>query len=101
MSQEMLDRILNAVVDLKINMDRKFEQVDERFDKVDIRFDSIEGRLTSAETSLDSMERQINRVALRLDRVEGELGHIRTAVLETGRAVKGHEERIVAMEGRD
>ncbi|MCC7201218.1 MAG: hypothetical protein IT393_00905 [Nitrospirae bacterium] len=93
MSREMLDKILNAVVDLKINMETKFEHMEVRFRGVDRRLDMVGERLTSVETRLGSVER-------RLDRVEGELGHIRTAVLKTGRTVKGHEERIVAMEGR-
>lgn len=72
MSQEMLDRILNAVIDLRVNMDRKFEQVGERFDRIENR----------------------------LDRTETELELVKTAVLETGRAVKGHDERITVLEGR-
>ena len=93
MSQEMLDRILNAVVDLKVNMDLKFEQVNDRFNGIDLRFDRVEERLTNVEMSLDSVER-------RLDRVETELGYVKTAALETGRVVKGHDERIVVLEGR-
>ena len=101
MSQEMLDRILNAVVDLKVNMDLKFEQVNDRFNGIDLRFDRVEERLTNVEMSLDSVERRIGRVDNRLEKVETELGYVKTAVLETGRAVKGHDERIVVLEGRN
>lgn len=94
MSQEMLDRILNAVVDLKVNMDIKFEQVNDRFNGIDLRFDRVEERLTNVEMRLDSVER-------RIEKVETELGYVKTAVLETGRAVKGHDERIVVLEGRN
>ena len=77
MSQEMLDRILNAVIDLRIDMDRKFERVDERF---------------------DGIEHRLDRVEQRLGKVEDELGYVKTAVLETGMAVRGHEERLSVLE---
>ena len=66
MSQEMLDRILKAVIDLRVDMDRKFERVDERFDGVENRLDKVEHRL---------------------GKVEDELGYVKAAVLETGLAV--------------
>ena len=34
MSQEMLDRILNTVIDINVNMDRRFEKVFEHFDRL-------------------------------------------------------------------
>ena len=77
MSQEMLDRILKAVIDLRVDMDRKFERVDERFDGVENRLDKVEHRL---------------------GKVEDELGYVKAAVLETGLAVRGHDERLTVLE---
>jgi len=34
MSQEMLDRILNTVIDINVNMDRRFEKVFDHFDRL-------------------------------------------------------------------
>lgn len=53
MSQEMLDRILNAVMDLRVNMDTRFERVEERLDRLEIRMDRVEERLTGVEQRLD------------------------------------------------
>ena len=60
-----------------------------------------ERRISRVEFRLDQVEYRLDKIEYRLDKIEGELGHIRTAVLETGRAVKGHEDRIVALEGRN
>jgi len=84
MSQEMLDRILKAVIDLRVDMDRKFERVDERFDGVEHRLDKVENRL--------------DKVEHRLGKVEDELGYVKAAVLETGLAVRGHDERLTVLE---
>ena len=91
MSQEMLDRILNAVIDLRVDMDRKFERVDERFDGVEHRLDKVENQLSK-------VEHRLNKVEDRLNKVEDELGYVKTAVLETGMAVRGHEERLTVLE---
>ena len=78
MSQEMLDRILNAVIDLRVDMDRKFERVDERFDGVEHRLDNIENRLYRVENRLDRVEQRLDRVEHRLSNVENELGYAKT-----------------------
>ena len=80
----MLDRILKAVIDLRVDMDRKFERVDERFDGVEHRLDKVENRL--------------DKVEHRLGKVEDELGYVKAAVLETGLAVRGHDERLTVLE---
>ena len=48
MSQEMLDRILNTVIDINVNMDKRFEKVFEHFDRLVDRM----GATAVLETSL-------------------------------------------------
>src|SRR3990172_2679594 len=98
MSQEMLDRILKAVIDLRVDMDRKFERVDERFDGVEHRLDKVENRLDKVEHQLNKVEHRLDKVEHRLGKVEDELGYVKAAVLETGLAVRGHDERLTVLE---
>jgi len=98
MSQEMLDRILNTVIDINVNMDRRFEKVFDHFDRLVDRMGAMEQNVTGVEQKLDSVERRLNRVEDRLERVEQRLEGVETAVLETSLIVKGHEEQIGQME---
>lgn len=88
---ELLQRILSTVTDVKDGLGR----VEKRLDRVEERLTRVEERLDRVEERLDRVEERLDRVEERLDRVESDVTEIKlTLENETNRnillLVEGH-----------
>ncbi|MDD5318404.1 MAG: hypothetical protein PHF79_01085 [Candidatus Pacebacteria bacterium] len=50
------DTILEAILDLRVYVENKFDQVDKRFDRIEKRLEAIESRVESIEENIASIK---------------------------------------------
>ena len=59
--------LLDAIADLKADMDRRFAAVDRRFDAVDKRFDTVDKRFEAVDKRFDALDEQLAPMRAKLD----------------------------------
>lgn len=68
----MVDGIREAVANLEVRMDRRFEAVDRRFEAIDRRFEAVDLRFDGVYRRLLAIEQKLD---LRTDALEHKMSH--------------------------
>jgi len=98
---ELLQRILSTVTDVKDGLGRvekRLDRVEERLTRVEERLDRVEERLTRVEERLDRVEERLDRVEERLDRVEERLDRVEERLDRVEERLDRVEERLDRVE---
>jgi archaellum component FlaC len=71
--QQIFDKLNNhdrMFVELKQEMNERFEQVDRRFDRIDQRFEKVDQRLEQVDRRFDQVDQRLDRMDQRFDQVD-------------------------------
>ncbi len=70
MLQNQIIDLRNGQKELKIDIDRRFEQVDQRFGQVDQRFEQVDKRFDQVDQRFEQVEKRFEQVDKRFEQVD-------------------------------
>lgn len=109
MEQSGIKEILNAlelhskninqqINQLRVDFEKRFEQVDKRFEQVDKRFENVDKRFEQVDQRFEEMEKRFDRIDERLDRVDKKFDGMRVEITETQETVDFLSSKVIQHE---
>ncbi len=68
--------ILDAINEMKINIDERFNLVDKKFDSIDIKFESFDRKFDSIDRKFDSIDAKFDSIDGKFDSIDGKFASI-------------------------
>jgi predicted nuclease with TOPRIM domain len=66
--RELREDTTKQIIELRKDMDRKFEQVEERFKQVDKRFEQVDKRFEQVDKRFEQVDKRFDAIIARMDR---------------------------------
>ena len=67
------DLILEIVKDIKVDMNRRFDEVDKRFEQIDKRFEQVDKRFEQIDRRFEQVDKRFEQMDKRFDRLEDDV----------------------------